>query len=136
MHRVVITGYGAVSALGATAEENWQSAVAGKSGVGPITLFDASQFPVQIAAEVKNFEPEKVLDRKELRRQDRFEQLAGVAAVEALHHSGLEVTPENSHRIGAIISTGAGGLETLIEEILKVTLEGPRKVSPFAIPKF
>src|SRR5438034_8175397 len=99
MQRVVITGYGAVCAIGNSAEESWQSALAGKSGVGPITLFDDSEFSVHIAAEVKNFEPEKVLDRKEVRRQDRFEHLAGVAAVEAMQHSGLEVTEANAHRI-------------------------------------
>jgi 3-oxoacyl-[acyl-carrier-protein] synthase II len=135
MHRVVITGYGAVSPLGLTAEKSWQSAVAGISGLGPITLFDVSNFPVQMAAELKNFVPEEHLDRKEARRMDRFEQMGAVAADEAIKHSGLEVTEENSYRIGVIISSAVGGLSTMVDQILTVTNEGARKLSPFAIPR-
>src|SRR5262249_29696145 len=108
MNRVVVTGYGAISALGLNAEENWQSALAGKSGVGVITQFDISDFPVQLGAEATNFVAEDFIDRKDARRMDRFEQLGVAAAKEALAHSGLEITDENSHRIGSLISSGVG----------------------------
>ena len=100
-NRVVITGLGAISSLGLTAEENWQSCVNGRTGVGPITLFDPSDYPFKVAAEVKNFDPADFLDRREARRWDRFEQLANIAANEAIAASGLEITEENSTRIGA-----------------------------------
>ncbi len=136
MHRVVVTGIGAVSPLGLTAEESWQSALKGQTGVGPVTLFDASNFPVKLAAEVKNFEPEKYLDRKEVRRQDRFELLAAVAALEAIQQSGASFdTEEGSLRTGVAISSGVGGLQTIIEQVLILDKEGPRKLSPFAIPR-
>src|SRR5574341_263285 len=136
MHRVVVTGVGAVSPLGLSAEESWQCAVKGQSGVGPITLFDVADFPVKLAAEVKNFEPDKYLDRKDARRQDRFEQMAAVAALEAVKQSGLEFnTEEASLRTGVVVSTGIGGLSTIIEQLLTLEHEGPRKISPFAIPR-
>lgn len=135
MHRVVVTGVGAISPLGQSAEESWQSALAGRTGVGPITLFDHTSFPVHLAAEVKNFDPEVFIDRKDARRQDRFEQFAYIAATEALESSGLEITDANSDRIGVVISSAIGGLHSLIEQILIVTNEGPRKLSPFGIPR-
>jgi len=135
MNRVVVTGFGAISPLGLNAEESWQGAVAGKTGVATITQFDVTDFPVQLGAEVKNFEPEQFLDRKDARRMDRFEQLGAIAANEALHHSGLEITDENNYRIGSIISSGVGGIQTLTEQTLVVTNEGARKLSPFGIPR-
>jgi 3-oxoacyl-[acyl-carrier-protein] synthase II len=112
-HRVVVTGMGAVSPLALTAQESWEAAVNGRSGVGPITLFDASDFLVQIAAEVKGFDPDLYMDPKEARRRDRFEQLATVAAQEALNDSGLEITEENCFRIGVVISSAIGGITSL-----------------------
>lgn len=135
MNRVVVTGFGAISPLGLNADESWQGAVAGKTGVARITQFDVTDFPVQLGAEVKNFEPEQCLDRKDARRMDRFEQLGAVAANEAIRHSGLEITEENSYRIGSIISSGVGGIQTLTEQTLVVTNEGARKLSPFGIPR-
>lgn len=135
MRRVVVTGYGAVTPLGLSAEETWRAAVEGQSGVSPITRFDTTDFPVKLAAEVKGFDPEKVLDRREVRRQDRFEHYAHAAAIEALHHSGLEITEANSIRIGTVMGTGVGGLETMIEQILATHEEGPRRLSPFTIPR-
>ncbi len=135
MQRVVVTGLGAVTPLGHTAEESWQAAVRGQSGVGPITLFDVTDFPVSVAAEVKGFDPETVLDRREVRRQDRFEWLANAAANEALAHSGLEITEENSTRIGVVVSSGVGGLETIVDQVTVLITEGPRRLSPFAIPR-
>ena len=132
--RIVITGMGAVSPLGLTADQSWQGAINAVSGVGPITLFDASNFLVQIACEVKGFQPEKSLPAKEARRRDRYELLAAAATQEALRQSGLEITEENSGRIGVLIASAIGGLTSLEDGILTVHNEGPRKVSPFLIP--
>jgi 3-oxoacyl-[acyl-carrier-protein] synthase II len=135
MHRIVVTGIGAIGPIGHNAEETWQNLIAGKSGVGPITLFDSTDFSVHIAAEIKDFNPGDFLDRREVRRQDRFEWIANIAANEAIADSGLEVTPENSHRIGVAISSGVGGIETFIEQTIVLHEEGPRRISPFAIPR-
>src|SRR3990172_5733227 len=104
-HRVVVTGFGALTPLGLDSEQTWAAMVAGKSGVGPITLFDAAGFEVTFAAEVKGFDPEAVLGRKEARRTDRFVQFAIAAAEEALRHSGLEVTPELAPKVGVLIGS-------------------------------
>ena len=134
--RIVITGMGTVNPLGLNVEESWASAVAGVSGVGPITLFDshAAKLQVNIAAEVKNFKPDQYMDAREARRRDRFEQFAVAAAREALKNSGLTVTESNAGRIGVIISSAIGGLHSLQDAILTNYTEGPRKVSPFLIP--
>ena len=94
--RIVITGLGAVSPLGLSVKESWQNAVNGVSGLGPITLFDPSDFLVQVACEVKNFTPEDFIPAREARRMDRYEQMAVAAANEALSHSGLEITEKNA----------------------------------------
>jgi beta-ketoacyl-acyl-carrier-protein synthase II len=132
--RVVITGIGAVSPLGLTASESWDNAVKGVSGVGPITQFDASDFFVKIACEVKGFQPEKYMEAREARRRDRFAQLACAAAQEALHQSGLEIKEENASRIGVIVSSAIGGLKTLQDGITTMLADGPRRISPFLIP--
>jgi beta-ketoacyl-acyl-carrier-protein synthase II len=132
--RIVITGMGTVNPLGLSVKESWENVIAGRSGVGPITLFDSSPLQVHIAAEVKGFRPEEFMDAKEARRRDRFEQFAVAAARQALVNSGLEVTDKNSGRIGVIISSAIGGLYSLQEAILTNHTEGPRKVSPFMIP--
>lgn len=135
MHRVVVTGYGMISPLGLTAHDTWQAIIQGRSGLGPITLFDASDFAVKHAAEVKNFDPETILEHREVRRQDRFEWFASAAATEALQHSGLEITEKNCTRIGVAISSGIGGAATLEEQIGLLQQQGPRSLSPFGIPK-
>ncbi len=132
--RIVITGMGTVNPLGLNVKESWENVIAGRSGVGPITLFDSSPLQVHIAAEVKNFKPEDFMDGKEARRRDRFEQLAIAAARQALEHSGLEITDESSGRIGVIISSAIGGLQSLQDATLTNYKEGPRRVSPFLIP--
>jgi beta-ketoacyl-acyl-carrier-protein synthase II len=132
--RIVITGMGTVNPLGLSVNESWENAVAGRSGVGPITLFDSSPLHVHIAAEVKNFKPENFMDGKEARRRDRFEQFAIAAARQALGQSGLEITERNAGRIGVIISSAIGGLQSLQEATLTNYKEGPRRVSPFLIP--
>lgn len=134
--RIVITGMGTVNPLGLNVQESWANVIAGKSGVAPITIFDshAANLQVHIAAEVKNFKPEDFMDAREARRRDRFEQFAAAAAKEAIASSGLEITEANAGRIGVIISSAIGGLQSLQEAILTNHKEGPRKVSPFLIP--
>jgi 3-oxoacyl-[acyl-carrier-protein] synthase II len=135
MNRVVVTGFGAISPLGHSAETTWKAIVEGQSGVGPIVNFDPTDAPVKVAAEVKNFDPEQALDRKLARRLDRFQWFAHVAANEALAHSGLTTNGVNPQRIGIIISSGVGGLDTIIEQVLIHKEEGARRISPFAIPR-
>ena len=132
--KVVITGVGAISPIGLGAEQSWQNALNGVSGVAPITLFDASDLLVQIACEVKNFNPDAFMLSKEARRRDRYQQFAAVVAAEAIKQSGLEVTPANAGRIGVIFSSAIGGLTTIIETEQIRVKDGPRRVSPFAIP--
>lgn len=132
--RVVVTGLGIVCPVGTGVEEAWRGIVAGKSGIGPITQFDASTYPTRIAGEVRDFEPEKWMEKKEARRNDRFIQFTMAAAEMALKDSGLDLGKENLERVGAIIGAGLGGLST-IEETHKVLLEkGVKRVSPFFIP--
>ncbi len=134
--RIVITGMGTVNPLGLNVDETWRNAVAGVSGVAPITLFDshAANLNVHIAAEVKNFKPENFMDAKEARRRDRFEQFAVASARQALEQSGLQITAANAGRIGVIISSAIGGLQSLQDAVLTNHLEGPRRVTPFLIP--
>jgi 3-oxoacyl-[acyl-carrier-protein] synthase II len=132
--RVVVTGLGLVSPVGIGVEESWSALLAGKSGIGPITLFDASTFPSRIAGEVKGFDPEKFMDRKEARRNDRFIQLALAASDQAWKDSGLDMATEDPERVGAIVGSGLGGLAS-IEDWHKVYLEkGVRKIGPFFVP--
>jgi len=132
--RVVVTGLGMVTPVGVGVQESWQSLVAGKSGIGPITQFDASTFPTRIAGEVKGFDPEKYMDRKEARRNDRFIQFAIAASQMAVDDSGLDMAKEDPERCGAIVGSGMGGLAT-IEDTYRTFLErGVRKISPFFIP--
>jgi 3-oxoacyl-[acyl-carrier-protein] synthase II len=132
--RVVVTGLGLVCPVGVGVEESWQALVAGKSGIGPITHYDASTYPTRIAGEVKGFEPEKFMDRKEVRRNDRFIQFALAAADMAVKDSGIDFEKEDPERVGVIVGSGMGGLAT-IEDTHKTLIErGVRKVSPFFIP--
>ena len=131
---VVVTGLGLVCPVGVGVEESWQALLAGKSGIGPITHYDASTYPTRIAGEVKGFEPEKFMDRKEVRRNDRFIQFALAAADMAVRDSGIDFEKENPERVGVIVGSGMGGLAT-IEDTHKTLMErGVRKVSPFFIP--
>ncbi|HET9552058.1 MAG TPA: beta-ketoacyl-ACP synthase II [Anaeromyxobacteraceae bacterium] len=132
--RVVVTGLGLVSPVGIGVEASWQALVAGKSGIGPITHFDASTFPTRIAGEVKGFEPGDFMDRKEARRNDRFIQFAMAAADMAVKDAGLDMATVDAERVGCIVGAGIGGLGT-IEETHRTYLEkGVRKVGPFFIP--
>lgn len=132
--RVVITGMGVVTSLGLGIAPFWENIRAGRSGVGPITSFDASAFATRFAAEVRDFRPEDYMERKEARRMDRFVQFAVAATRMAMEDSGLQITPENADRVGVLIGSGIGGILT-IEEQFKVMLErGPDRMSPFFIP--
>ena len=134
--RVVVTGMGTINPLGHDVSSTWEALISGVSGVGPITLFDASDLLVQIACEVKEFDPRAHMEVREVRRRDRFEQLAAVAAKQALEHSGFEINPGRAGRVGVIISSAVGGLATMEENIRTVEMISPRKVSPFNIPMF
>ncbi|HTW59255.1 MAG TPA: beta-ketoacyl-ACP synthase II [Terriglobales bacterium] len=132
--RVVVTGLGLICGVGNSSEEIWKGLLAGKSGVGRITHFDASAFACRIAAEVKNFDPLNFIEKKELKKMARFIHLAIAASDEAMKSSGLKITPENDERVGVHIGSGIGGFD-LIEREHNALLEGgPRKISPFFIP--
>lgn len=132
--RVVVTGVGLICGVGHTSAEVWRNLLAGQSGVARITLFDASQFACQIAAEVKNFDPLQFVDKKESRKMGRFIHLAMAAAHEAMEMSGLKVTPEIEHRVGVHIGSGIGGFDIIEREHVNLLQGGPRKISPFFIP--
>ena len=136
MDRVVVTGVGAVTPIGNDAQTFWKNLMAGVSGIDRITAFDSSNLEVRIAAEVKDFDPKQFIDFKDARRMDRFSQFAVVAAGEALRDARLEITPEESERVGVMINTGGGGIPALTREVLTHHTKGPRRVSPFFIPMF
>ncbi|MCE9627062.1 MAG: beta-ketoacyl-ACP synthase II [Candidatus Eisenbacteria bacterium] len=132
--RVFVTGAGVVSPVGNNVEECWQSLVSGKSGAGPITRFDASDYETRFACEVKDFSFEGILDRKEAKRMDRFVQFAVVASHEALRSAGLGDNRPDPERIGVIVGSGIGGMETFEEQHTALMTKGHRRVSPFFIP--
>ena len=129
--RVVVTGVGAVSPLGNTIDDTWAAIKAGKSGVGPLTRVDAEKFSAKVAAEVKDFDIEQYVERKEARKMDRFTQYAVAAAFMAHKDSGLQVNESNAHRIGVWIGSGIGGMETYEQQFLTFQERGARRVSPF-----
>ncbi|MFZ5966346.1 MAG: beta-ketoacyl-ACP synthase II [Bacillota bacterium] len=132
--RVVITGIGAITPIGIGKNEYWEALKAGKNGVGKITKFDATDYPTQIAAEVKNFEPNNYIDKKESKRMDRFTQFAVAASKMAIEDSGLELDKIDADRFGVVLGSGIGGIETLEKEYEKMASKGPGRVSPFFIP--
>ena len=134
MRRVVITGVGAVSPLGTGNQKNWDALINGRSGTGLITRFDTSAFPVKVAGEVKDFDPEQFIDKKEVKKMDLFIQYAMAASQFAMEDSGLQITEENAERVGVLVGAGLGGLPT-IEKYHCAFLEGGyKKISPFFIP--
>jgi len=132
--RVVVTGLGALTPLGNSVSESWAGAVAGKSGIGPITRFDASAFNAKIAGEIKNFDPLRYVDKKEVRRYDNFAIYALAASQMALEDAALTISPDIAERVGVIIGSGMGGVQTIEDEIKVLNTSGPRRLSPFAVP--
>jgi 3-oxoacyl-[acyl-carrier-protein] synthase II len=138
-HRVVITGAGLLTPVGNDLAGTWAALLEGKSGAGPITRFDATpDFDVRFAAEVKGFDPEKFLDRKEAKRTDRFAQFAVVVAQEALKNAGLDPAPDSfdRDRAGVIIGSGIGGIATFEDQTRTMLERGPKRISPFFVPMF
>lgn len=131
--RVVVTGMGCITPLGNDVATTWCRVKRGESGIGPITLFDASRLPVRIAGECKDFEPTAVMDRKEARRMDRFQQLAFASAVEAVHNAQFEITPDNADRVGVLVGSGIGGITSLTDGFTTLFERGPSRISPFLI---
>ncbi|SOC35078.1 3-oxoacyl-[acyl-carrier-protein] synthase II [Ureibacillus acetophenoni] len=132
--RVVITGIGAVTPLGNSAEETWANVKAGKSGVGPLTRIDAEKFPAKVAAEVKEFNIEEFIDRKDARRMDRFTHYALASAIMAVKDANLEINEDNANRVGVWIGSGIGGMETYENQFETFKERGARRVSPFFVP--
>lgn len=133
-NRVVVTGIGIVSPLGLDRRSTWTSLIAGESGVAAIAAFDPEGYQTTIAAEVKRFEPEGIVGRKQARRMDRFVQLAAVAALEAVEHSGIAITPNNHDRVSVMIASGIGGIITLSNQVGVLNQRGPSRISPFLVP--
>lgn len=134
LKRVVVTGMGAVSPLGNSVKENWEKAINGVSGIGPLTRVNADEFPAKVAGEVKDFEITDYVDRKEARKMDRFTHYAIAAAKMAVEDSKLEITPENAERVGVWIGSGIGGMETFEQQYDVFLKRGHRRVSPFFVP--
>ncbi len=133
--RVVITGMGTVNSLCSTVPGFWQALCAGRSGIGPIEQFDPSAFKVRFAGEVKHFKPETVIDKKAVRRLDRFAQFALVAAMEAVKDADLDFSKEDPFRCGIVFGSGIGGLNEFEEQHSRYREGGPDRISPFVIPK-
>ncbi|HUK52254.1 MAG TPA: beta-ketoacyl synthase N-terminal-like domain-containing protein, partial [Candidatus Binatia bacterium] len=132
--RVVVTGVGLLCGCGIGTEEVWKNIVAGSSGIGPITLFDASAHDSRIAGEVRGFDPLNWVEKKEIKKMGRFIQFAIAGADCAMKMSGLAVTPENSEQVGVYIASGIGGFDVIEREHTKLMHGGPGKISPFFIP--
>jgi 3-oxoacyl-[acyl-carrier-protein] synthase II len=133
--RVVITGIGLVTPLGSGTERNWQALIAGRSGIGPITLFDCSDFPVRFAGQVNDFDPAEFIEKKEIKKIDRFAQFGLAAAQMAMDDSGFVIEPELAHRVGVVIGVGMGGISTIEEYHQTFLKSGLKRVSPFLIPR-
>ncbi|MBI4187579.1 MAG: beta-ketoacyl-ACP synthase II [Chloroflexi bacterium] len=133
-NRVVVTGIGALCPLGLNMPTIWENLVAGKSGIDYITLFDAKNFETRFAGEVKGFDPLSYINRKDVRRMDRFAQLAVAASRQAVENSGLQINSTNQDSIAIVVGSGIGGLTTLFEQTRVLLERGPNKVSPFLVP--
>jgi 3-oxoacyl-[acyl-carrier-protein] synthase II len=132
--RVVVTGLGCVSPVGNNVADTWRALIAGKSGAAPITHFDASRHKTKFAAEVKGFDGPAMFGTREARKMDRFVQFATAAALEALAQAKFTVDPSNRDRVGVLIGSGIGGINTMLAEVENMRARGPERVSPFLIP--
>jgi 3-oxoacyl-[acyl-carrier-protein] synthase II len=133
--RVVITGMGAITPLGNSVAEFWQGCVEGRSGIGPVTQFDASRYPSRIAGEVKNFDPLDYMDHREARRMSRFSQFAVAAGRQALEAAELEMSKEDRSRVAVILGNGIGGLPNIEEAVHTIHAKGGMRIDPFFMPK-
>src|SRR5260370_27229312 len=133
--RVVVTGVGLVTALGTGLEKNWQALMEGRSGIGPITRFDASDFAARIAGEVRDFNSEDWIERRDIKKMDLFIQYAIAAAEQAMRQSGFKVGDDNADRVGVIVGNAIGGILTLEENHLLYLNDGLKRITPFFIPK-
>lgn len=134
LHRVVVTGLGAITPIGNTVAEYWEGLIAGRNGIAPITLFDPSRHACRIAGEVKGFDPTAYLDRKDAKRMDRFAQFGVCASKQALANSGLVINDLNAEQVGVLIGTGVGGLKVMEDQQTVYLTKGPDRCSPFTIP--
>jgi 3-oxoacyl-[acyl-carrier-protein] synthase II len=132
--RVVVTGMGCLSPVGNNVNDTWEAILAGKSGAGMITRFDASKHKTRFAAEVKGFDPVTLFSMREARKMDRFTQFAVAVAMEALEQSGLKIDESNRDRVGVVIGTGIGGIGTMLDQAEVLRERGPERVSPFLVP--
>lgn len=133
--RVVITGLGCVTALSESVDELFAALCAGKSGVSTIESFDTSLYPVHFGGEIKDFDVNKYVDRRESKRMDRFTQFAIAGAIQAVEDSGIDIAKEDPYRVGVIVGTGIGGIKEIEEQHLRLIEKGPSKVSPFCVPR-
>jgi 3-oxoacyl-[acyl-carrier-protein] synthase II len=134
MNRVVVTGLGVVSPLGIGVEETWAALCAGRSGVGPITRFDAAEFPVRIAAEVRGFDPATYIESKEIKKMDTFIHYAVAASAMAVEHAGLKLPEARPERVGVYVGSGIGGLQAIEHWHTVLQSKGPQRITPFFIP--
>lgn len=134
MRRVVVTGMGAVTPLGNTAEEFKENIMAGKNGVAKITHFDATETGITVAAEVKDFDPTLYMEKKEAKRMDMFSVYGIAAATQAMKDSGLTAESMNADRLGVIVSSGIGGMTTIQDQVIRMNTKGPKRVAPFFVP--
>jgi 3-oxoacyl-[acyl-carrier-protein] synthase II len=134
LKRVVVTGLGAITPLGNTVAQYWQGLLQGQSGIGPITLFDATRLACQIAGEVKAFDPCDYLDRKEAKRMDRFAQFAVCASQQAIADARIEINDLNARQVGVVIGSGVGGIKVLEDQQEIYLTRGPDRCSPFMVP--
>jgi len=132
--RVVVTGLGALTPIGNTVDAYWQGLMNGESGIGPITLFDASDHACKIAGEVKDFDPTVYISKKDAKRMDRFAQFAIAASKQAIADANFEITDANAERVGVLIGTGVGGLKVMEDQKAILLQKGPSRVSPFTVP--
>ncbi len=133
--RVVITGLGCVTALGESADGVFTALCQAKSGISRVESFDVTEFPVKFGGEIKNFAPKKYINPREAKRMDRFTQFAVASAVQAVADSGIDFETENEHRIGVLVGTGIGGIKEIEDQHRRIIEKGPRKVSPFCVPR-
>ncbi len=133
--RVVITGLGCITALAESVDDLFSALCGGKSGISAIESFDTTGYPVRFGGEIKNFDPIKYIDQRESKRMDRFSQFALAAAIQAVNESGLDFSKEDAYRVGALVGTGIGGIKEIEEQHIRLLNGGPKKVSPFCVPR-